>query len=64
MPEARVVEELPSLVYRLELDNRAQILAHAASGTQKNFIRLLPGDRVQVELAVNDLHRGRILKKL
>lgn len=62
--EARVVEELPSLVYRLELDNRKQVLAHAAGVGQRNFVRLLPGDRVEVELAANDLTRGRITKKL
>jgi translation initiation factor IF-1 len=59
-----VIEELPSLVYRLELDNRKQVLAHAAGAGQKNFVRLLPGDRVEVELAANDLTRGRITKKL
>jgi translation initiation factor IF-1 len=62
--EARVIEELPSLVYRLELENYAQILAHAAGSTQKKFVRLLPGDRVEVELGENDLTRGRITKKL
>ncbi len=64
MPDARVLEELPSLLYRLELDNKAQVLAHAAGSAQKNFIRLLPGDRVQVELAADDLTRGRIVRKL
>jgi translation initiation factor IF-1 len=62
--EARVVEELPSLVFRLELDNRKQVLAHAAGAGQKNFVRLLPGDRVEVEFAANDLTRGRIVRKL
>lgn len=62
--EARVVEELPSLVYRLELENQARILAHAAGSAQKNFVRLLPGDRVEVELAATDLTRGRITRKL
>ncbi len=64
MPDARVLEELPSLMYRLELDNKAQVLAHAAGSAQKNFVRLLPGDRVQVELAADDLTRGRIVRKL
>ncbi len=69
MPEARlvegrVVEELPSLVYRLELANKAHVLAHASGSSQKNFVRLLPGDRVQVELAAQDETRGRITKKL
>jgi len=62
--EARVVEELPSLVYRLALENHAQVLAHTAGSAQKNFVRLLPGDRVEVELAADDLTRGRITKKL
>jgi translation initiation factor IF-1 len=64
MPEARVVEELPSLVFRLELENKAQVLAHAAGSGQKNFVRLLPGDRVEVELASGDPARGRIIRKL
>ena len=61
---ARVIEELPSLVFRLELDNCKQVLAHAAGAGHRNFVRLLPGDRVEVELAVDDLTRGRITKKL
>ena len=61
---ARVIEELPSLVYRLELENHAQVVAHAAGSAQKNFVRLLPGDRVEVELAATDLTRGRITRKL
>ena len=64
LAEARVVEELPGLLYRLELANQAQVLAHAPGAAQKNFVRLLPGDRVEVELAEVDLTRGRILKKL
>jgi translation initiation factor IF-1 len=60
---ARVVEELPSLLYRLELDNRQQVLGHAAGSAQKNFVRLVPGDRVELELS-NDPSRGRIVKKL
>jgi len=64
MPEARVVEELPSLIFRLELENKEQVLAHAAGSAQKNFVRLLPGDRVEVEFAVDDPARGRIMRKL
>ncbi len=64
MPEARVMEELPSLIFRLELENKKQILAHAAGSAQKNFVRLLPGDRVEVEFAVDDPARGRIMRKL
>ncbi|MDQ6665259.1 MAG: translation initiation factor IF-1 [Acidobacteriota bacterium] len=64
MVEARVLEELPSLMFRVELDNRQTILAHAAGEKQKNFVRLLPGDRVEVDLSPHDATRGRITKKL
>jgi translation initiation factor IF-1 len=72
--EAIVVEELPSLLYRLELSNRARILAHgagavpsgglSAGGVERNWVRLLPGDRVEVEFAEHDLTRGRIIRKI
>jgi translation initiation factor IF-1 len=65
--EAVVVEELPSLVFRLELKNKAQVLAHGTGATPaaaRNWVRLLPGDRVEVELAEHDPTRGRILRKL
>jgi translation initiation factor IF-1 len=62
--EAVVVEELPSLLYRLELSNKARVLAHAAGTAGRNWVRLLPGDRVEVEFAEHDLTRGRILRKL
>ena len=62
--EATVLEELPSLVYRLELGNKSQVLAHGAGATERNWVRLLPGDRVEVEFAVDDPTRARILKKI
>jgi translation initiation factor IF-1 len=62
--EATVVEELPSLLYRLELSNKARFLAHAAGAGQRNWVRLLPGDRVEVEFAERDPTRGRIIKKV
>ncbi len=62
--EATVVEELPSLVYRLELSNKTQVLAHGAGSANRNWVRLLPGDRVEVELGEHDLTRGRIVKKI
>jgi len=62
--EATVVEELPSLVFRLELKNKALVFGHAAGGAERNWVRLLPGDRVEVELSERDLTRGRILKKI
>jgi translation initiation factor IF-1 len=61
---ALVVEELPSLMYRLELSNKAQVLAHGAGAAERNWVRLLPGDRVEVEFGEHDLTRGRILKKI
>jgi translation initiation factor IF-1 len=62
--DAVVVEELPSLLYRLELNNKAQVLAHGAGSANRNWVRLLPGDRVEVELGEHDLTRGRIVKKI
>jgi translation initiation factor IF-1 len=62
--QAVVVEELPSLLYRLELNNKAQVLAHGAGSAIRNWVRLLPGDHVEVELGEHDLTRGRILKKI
>jgi translation initiation factor IF-1 len=68
---AVVVEELPGLLFRLELGNQSQVLAHGAGtaivkdgAAVRNWVRLLPGDRVEVELAEQDPTRGRILKKL
>ena len=62
--EARVIEEAPNGVYRVELDNRDQVLAHPSGEQVKNFVRLLPGDRVEVVLAPHDPGRGRITRKL
>ena len=62
--EAKVLEELPSLVFRLELSNKSQVLAHGAGQAIRNWVRLLPGDRVEVEFGEHDLTRGRILKKI
>jgi translation initiation factor IF-1 len=62
--DAVVMEELPSLLYRLELSNKAQVLAHGAGAANRNWVRLLPGDRVEVELGEHDLTRGRIVRKL
>ena len=61
---ARVIEELPSLVYRLELENKAKVLAHGAGAAERNWVRLLPGDRVEIEFAEHDPTRARILKKI
>ena len=58
------MEELPQLVFRVDLGKGREVLAHAAGMTERNFVRLLPGDKVEVELAQADQTRGRILKKL
>ena len=55
-----VLESLPNAMFRVELDNKHQILAHVSGKMRKNFIRILTGDRVLVELSPYDLTRGRI----
>ncbi len=55
---------LPQALYRVAVDGGHEVTAHAASGARVNFIRLLVGDRVAVELAPHDAGRGRIVRKL
>jgi len=55
-----VLETLPNAMFRVELENKHQVLAHISGRMRKHFIRILPGDRVQVELSPYDLTRGRI----
>ncbi|HKE21815.1 MAG TPA: translation initiation factor IF-1 [Bryobacteraceae bacterium] len=62
--EATVLEERPSAIYAVKLDSERQVLAHLVGTVKRNFVRLVPGDRVEVELAPDDPGRGRILKKL
>ena len=62
--EGVVVETLPSALYSVEIDGRHRITAHAGAGPEKNFVRVLVGDRVVVELTARDRTRGRILRKL
>jgi translation initiation factor IF-1 len=59
-----VVEQLPHALYRVRLDGRQQVLAHLSGGLRRNFIRLLAGDRVVLELSPRDLSRGRITRKV
>jgi translation initiation factor IF-1 len=59
-----VVEELPQLVFRVDLGKGRLVLAHPVGMSERNFVRLLPGDKVEIELAGHDQTRGRILKKL
>ena len=58
---ATVLEELPSALYRVELENKQQVLAHPVGTVKRNFVRLRPGDRVRVELSPGDFTRGRIV---
>ncbi|MDD4458077.1 MAG: translation initiation factor IF-1 [Syntrophotalea acetylenica] len=58
--EGKVVEPLPSAMFRVKLDNGHIILAHISGKMRKFYIRILPGDRVTVELSPYDLTRGRI----
>ena len=55
-----VLESLPNAMFRVELDNRHKVLAHISGKMRMHYIRILPGDRVQVELTPYDLSRGRI----
>jgi translation initiation factor IF-1 len=58
--EGTVVEPLPNAMFRVELDNKHRILAHISGRMRKFFIKILPGDKVTVELSPYDLTRGRI----
>ena len=58
--EAVVVETLPNAMFKVELENGAVILAHVSGKIRMNYIRILPGDRVTVEISPYDLTRGRI----
>ncbi len=58
---ATVIEPLPNAMFRVQLDNKHQVLAHISGKMRKNFIRILAGDKVAVELSPYDLTRGRIV---
>jgi translation initiation factor IF-1 len=58
--EGTVVEPLPNAMFRVELENGHKVLAHASGKIRMHFIRILPGDKVLVELSPYDLARGRI----
>ncbi|MDP2856872.1 MAG: translation initiation factor IF-1 [Bacillota bacterium] len=59
--EGRVIEPLPNAMFRVELQNGHKVLAHISGRIRMNFIRILPGDRVTIELSPYDLTRGRIV---
>jgi len=58
--EGTVLETLPNAMFRVELENKHQILAHISAKMRMHFIKILPGDTVSVELSPYDLTRGRI----
>jgi translation initiation factor IF-1 len=62
--EGTVVGERPSLVFEILLPTQQKVLAHLVGTVKKNFVRLVPGDRVEVELSPHDPTRGRIMRKL
>jgi translation initiation factor IF-1 len=59
--EGTIVEPLPNAMFRVELENGHRVLAHISGKMRMHFIRILPGDRVKVELSPYDLNRGRIV---
>ena len=61
---AIVVEERPSAIYKVVLETGQEVLAHLVGVVKRNFVRLVPGDRVEVELTPHDPGRGRITGKL
>jgi translation initiation factor IF-1 len=59
--EGRVIEPLPNAMFRVELENGHRVLAHISGKMRMHFIKILPGDKVTVELSPYDLTRGRIV---
>ena len=62
--EATVLLERPRAMYEVLLENQRHVLAHLVGMVKRNFVRLVPGDRVEVELTPHDPTRGRIVRKL
>jgi translation initiation factor IF-1 len=58
--EGKIIEPLPNAMFRVELENGHKVLAHVSGKMRMHFIRILPGDKVTVELSPYDLTRGRI----
>ena len=59
--EGRVLETLPNAMFRVELENGHKVLAHISGKMRMHFIKIIPGDKVTVELSPYDLTRGRII---
>jgi len=62
--EGTIVESLPNAMFKVKLENEHMVLAHISGKIRKNFIKILPGDKVKVELTPYDLTRGRIVYRL
>jgi translation initiation factor IF-1 len=62
--EGEVIETLPSTTFRVKLDNGHDVLAHISGRMRVNYIRLLPGDRVVLEMSPYDLTKGRIVQRM
>ena len=62
--EGTILESMPNAMFRVKLENNHEILAHISGKIRKNFIRILPGDRVKVEMTPYDLTKGRITFRL
>ncbi|MCD4788194.1 MAG: translation initiation factor IF-1, partial [Desulfobacterales bacterium] len=58
--EGKVLEALPNAMFKVELENKHEVLAHISGKMRMHFIKILPGDKVTVELSPYDLSRGRI----
>lgn len=59
--EGTIIEPLPNAMFRVELDNGHKVLAHISGKMRMHFIKILPGDKVTIELSPYDLSRGRII---
>ena len=62
--EGTIIESMPNAMFKVKLENDHEILAHISGKIRKNFIRILPGDRVKVEMTPYDLTKGRITFRL
>lgn len=62
--EGIVIEALPNAMFRVELNNQHRVLAHVSGKMRMHFIRILPGDKVMLELSPYDLTRGRIIYRV
>ncbi|MDP1853127.1 MAG: translation initiation factor IF-1 [Candidatus Omnitrophota bacterium] len=62
--EGTIKESLPNAMFRVELDNKHMVMAHVSGKIRMHFIRILPGDRVKLELSPYDLSRGRIIYRV